>query len=232
MRVNTSIIRTGGRCTRECSATTFVHGRSEHDQRRLTVQRARRDQHSVEPCVSRLRCELLAAGRVVCDQLIGADAELVANVSVGEVEYGEAVDLGTTDATPHFERRNLTLAPVSKQLGPRPALGEGRIPDAWLAGSVVAPVVRCRVLELKQGVARACLVPDSAGDLAGRDVLHQSFVGESRVATASYVCAVGERDSRSMNCFGVALSENIQWSATVERPVVGAEPLADAARAQ
>lgn len=97
IRVRTSTIRTGGRCTRECSAATLVMAEANTTS---VVSPASAPDGAKMPSKPAARASAAscwqAAGDVVAGQVVVRDVEDVAHVRVGEVQHRETLDPGAT----------------------------------------------------------------------------------------------------------------------------------------
>lgn len=80
----------------------------------------------------------MCGGTIVGNEVRLVHTKMRACLGVGEVEYVE-VDRYSTDAAAHLEWVDAFIEEVPKQLRPCALLSTGRVPDAGIAGSVVAP---------------------------------------------------------------------------------------------
>jgi excisionase family DNA binding protein len=143
-------------------------GVGEDHHRRLARKRSRRRQEAVEAGDPGVVGDLLATGPVVVGQLSLFDAEGCPDVSRGEIEDGQVLDLGSTDAAADLEGRDLIQAPVAEELGPSAAFGEGGVPGSRTAGPVVAAGIGSGIRDIEQAGPGARLPPDRTAQAARR----------------------------------------------------------------
>lgn len=143
-------------------------GVGEDHQRRLPREGSRRRQEAVEAGGAGVVGELLAAGPVVAGQLSLFDAEGCSDIGRGEVEDGQVLHLGSTDAAADLEGRDLVQAPVPEELGPCAAYRAGGVPGSGPAGPVVAAGVGSGIRDIEQAGPGACLSPDRTAQAARR----------------------------------------------------------------
>jgi excisionase family DNA binding protein len=143
-------------------------GVGEDHQRRLPREGSRRRQEAVEAGGAGVVGELLAAGPVVAGQLSLFDAEGCSDIGRGEVEDGQVLHLGSTDAAADLEGRDLVQAPVPEELGPCAAYRAGGVPGSGPAGPVVTAGVGSGIRDIEQAGPGACLSPDRTAQAARR----------------------------------------------------------------
>jgi hypothetical protein len=95
-------------------------------------------EYGVASCFASSGGDGLGDGAVLGDQVVGIDAQMRLCRGIRQVEDVK-VDRYTTYAAAHFERVDSTRDEVAKELRPGALLAVGCIPDARLAGLVVAP---------------------------------------------------------------------------------------------
>lgn len=112
---------------------------------------------------------MLSVGHVsvVADEVGLVHADVGANGLVGQVEHFEH-DVDPTDPTSELERVDAFVDEVTEQLGPGSLLLTRRVPDARLAGAVVAARASCGIGARRERVSGGTLVPETTGDLPAR----------------------------------------------------------------
>lgn len=139
----------------------------EHRQRLTTGERYGGGEHGVEAGVAGRSGDGLGC-RVVVPHKVGLiDAEVGAHGRVGQVKNLEG-DVSPTDASPDFEGVDAAVDEMAEQLGPCSLLLTRSVPDARVAGPVVAARAIRWIRTGRERVSGWALVPEGAGDLSTR----------------------------------------------------------------
>ena len=138
---------------------------SEHRERLTTGQSRCWSEDGVESRVAGRAGDALGDGTVVGGEVVLVDAEMRSCGVVGEVEHPK-VDRYAPHAAAHFERVDALLDEVAKELRPCALLAVGRVPNARLAGPVVAAGPAGGICAGGKWVASGALVPIAADQLS------------------------------------------------------------------
>ena len=171
---------------------------SEDGERRTTGESRCWSEYSVEPRVTGGAGDGLGEGAVVGHEVVLVDAEMR---SCGEVEDVK-VDRYAANAAAHFEWVDSVFEEVAKELRPGALLAVGGVPDARLAGSVVAAGSAGGICAGGKWVACGALVPIAAGQLSSwcgcdRVTRAQTYEPSIKASAALRTCWYWSSASRS-----------------------------------
>lgn len=116
------------------------HAGGEDHEGESSGQGCRRSEDRIEAGLRGGLSYRLGAAIVIADQVGGGDAQLAADVVIGQVQHGQAVDDHLPDTTPYLEGVDAGVGEVAEQLCPRRLLLVGGIPGPRVTTTVVAAV--------------------------------------------------------------------------------------------
>jgi hypothetical protein len=156
----TSYIRIGARRMPLSRTSVRLDRRPEDGEGPLTLEWRRGPEDRLKASFDRELGEILADGQVVCDQLVGRDAERIKDPLLGQIE-GDDLGVDSPDTPADLQWAHPAVEEVAKELGPCAALRARAVPRCHAAGAVIPALGLGRVGDRCDRVSRVALVPDT-----------------------------------------------------------------------